>query len=152
MSTSQKSSSLPRLCWSLFLARAVILSRPIGQGWGRGIGPCAFRLLSLLSVGAGFSLGSPPHPGLLTPHPHPQGLEKKSTWVTQHLTHGVKRNIERHSACMHCVLVCGDGGAILSQPLSFRRWLCSALQPRGELGPGASCLLKGWAGPARSCP
>lgn len=60
-----------------------------------------------------------------------------------------KTQTEHHSLCMHCVLVCGDSGATISWPLSFRRLLCSVLAwrragTRGQ-GPGASCLLKGWA-------
>lgn len=87
VSKSWTSSGIPRLGEPLGdssrTGRAVALRScspvPLGQGWGTvGKGPCAFRLLSLHSAGAGLSLGSPL--GLLPPT---QGLGQKSIWLTQ---------------------------------------------------------------------
>ena len=121
---------------------------PSSESWGRGMGPCAFRLLSLLSAGLGLSLGSLPW----APPTHP-GLGKEQHLVNTNILHtALKRNTDSTSQRVHASCPnLGGAGAIISQPLSFRRLFCSAPKPRGEPGPGASCVLKGWAGIAHGC-
>lgn len=106
------------------------------------MGPCAFRLLSLLSAGAGLSLGSAR--GLLPPT---QGLEKKSIWLTQakHLTQSIKQNTDGTSQCMHalCPNLWGQWSHQLpASQLQKALLLCSEAQRRagasGQLGWG--CL------------
>lgn len=83
--------------------------------------------------------------------PPTQSLGKKSIWLTRaSYTQREAKQTEHHSICMHCVLICGEGGAAISQPLSFRRLFCSALKLGGELGPVAGCWLKGlgWCCPS----
>ncbi|KAK2092260.1 hypothetical protein P7K49_028788, partial [Saguinus oedipus] len=112
---------------------ALKLSSPIGSrlghggAWGlREMSPCARRLLSLLSPGAGLTLGSPL--GLLPP----TQLGKEEHVVNTSILHTASKQNTDANITEHAwfVLICGEKGAIVSQPLSFEGSADCALKPK----------------------